>query len=627
MKAHFDIIVIGAGHAGCEAATAASRLGMRVALITSDITKTAQMSCNPSIGGIGKGQIVREIDALGGFTAVVTDRTSIQFRLLNRSKGPAMHSPRAQCDRDLFTLEWRRILDHCENLTLIQDTIEALHIQGNRCLGAVSQHWGIIESKKVILTSGTFLNGLIHIGLKNKPGGRIDESSVPNLSEQLTAQGIETLRFKTGTSPRIDIRTINQSEFEEQWGDTEERYFSFSSVKPNGLIQRPCLLGYTNETVHDIIRTNLDKSPLYQKVIHGRGPRYCPSIEDKIHIFSEKKSHQIFLEPENAIGNLVYINGFSSSLPFEVQCTALRSVKGLEQVHIVRPGYAIEYDFFNPKQLHKSLESSVVENLFIAGQLNGTTGYEEAAAQGLIAGINATHSIQNKPPIILERSEAYIGVMIDDLITNGVDEPYRMFTSRAERRLSLRQENADRRLMGIGYELGLVSKEQYEKCLSKYEAVKKNISILEQISLAPREINPVLEKNNSSTVNQRVKARQIILRPEINLTDLLPLFKKEGISFDSSSPEIIQSTEIEIKYARYIEKENEGEKLDIQLKALRIPTEMDIKTITSISYEAREKIQKYKPSNLYELKKIPGITPSDLKTLIIAINNYVPRGT
>lgn len=627
MKRQYDIIVIGGGHAGCEAAAAASRLGARVALITSDITKIALMSCNPSIGGIGKGQIVREIDALGGMTGVMADKTCIQYRMLNRSKGAAMHSPRVQCDRDLFTLEWRRFLDGCERLQIIQDSIEQLIIRNGVCEGVVSKYRGEITALRVILTSGTFLNGRIHIGLAHTPGGRIDEGFIPNLSEQLRSAGVETLRFKTGTSPRIDMRSVNKSVFEEQWGDNPEGYFSFSSNQPNGLKKLPCLLGYTNGKTHQIIRDNLDQSPLYQKKIHGRGPRYCPSIEDKIRMFEGKESHQIFLEPESTTGNIVYINGFSSSLPFAVQDRAIRSIVGLENAHIMRPGYAIEYDFFNPKQLYKSLESAVINHLYIAGQLNGTTGYEEAAAQGIMAGINATLSLQGDPPLILNRSEAYIGVMIDDLVNRGVDEPYRMFTSRAENRLSLRHDNADKRLMPYGYKLGLIGEAQYQRCQSKYRQVEANREILGRINVHPEAVNPLLQIKGTPSIEQKTRVVKVLLRPEIHLIDILPLLDSTSRGMLHDSDEVILATEIEIKYQKYIDREAESQRVDAQLERLRIPSSLDFQHISTISYEAREKIAHYKPQNLLQLKNIPGIKPSDIKALIIAINNHVSRGT
>lgn len=627
MLAQYDIIVVGGGHAGCEAAVAAARMDMQTLLVTSDVTKIAQMSCNPSIGGIAKGQIVREIDALGGCTGIVTDACTLQFRMLNRSKGPAMHSPRAQCDRDLYSLRWREIIDSCSHLQLIQDTIESLILDGGRCIGVVAKHRGEITSQRVILTAGTFLNGIVHIGLQQTPGGRIDEAAVDHLSEQLGSLGVERLRFKTGTSPRIDIRSVDLSKLGVQEGDTSRKFFSYRTKKDNGLIQRPCYIGYTNTLTHTIIRDNLDKSPLYQKKITGRGPRYCPSIEDKIRIFSGKDEHQLFLEPEGTWSNTVYINGFSCSLPYSIQEQALHTIRGLEETHIIRPGYAIEYDFFNPRQLHASLESRIVPNLYIAGQLNGTTGYEEAAAQGLIAGINAVRSLRKEAPFILSRRDAFIGVMIDDLIQKGVDEPYRMFTSRAENRLSLRQDNADQRLSKYGFQLGLLDKEQYEATTHKYRTIEKNVVYLQGYSLAPTSINPFLSLVGSSNIKQKTKASQILLRPEIHLESLREYFEDAPSDTNFQNEEILQSTEIAIKYEKYIEREEGSYRIDSQLEKMKISDTLDINSIGMLSIETKEKITKYRPSNLLEMSRIPGIKPSDISAIIIAMNHSVPRGT
>ena len=631
MERSRDIIVIGGGHAGCEAALAAASLGVNTLLITTDITKLGVMSCNPSIGGIGKGQIVREIDALGGFTAQCTDLTTLQFRMLNRSKGAAMHSPRAQCDRDLFSLTWRRKLEGATNLAIIQDTIEELLLEEHEgktlCVGVRSKLGGDIVAQRVILTAGTFLNGLIHVGMYHTPGGRIDESAVPRLTAQLVAHGVKAARFKTGTSPRIDLRTIDLDVCRIQAGDIEGGHFSYSITCPSPLPQRPCYITETNPETHAILRANLNRSPLFQHVIQGRGPRYCPSIEDKIHIFADKGSHPIFLEPENSEGNTVYINGFSTSLPYDVQEVGLHSIRGLEEAHIIRPGYAIEYDYFDPLQLEHSLASKVIGGLYIAGQLNGTTGYEEAAAQGLLAGINAAHTLLGRTPIVLRRSEAYIGVMIDDLVTKGVDEPYRMFTSRAEHRLSLREDNADERLYQLSVAIGLRSKEALEKTATKYETVTALAHYLTQLSLTPEMVNEYLLAQGGTPLPQAIKAHKLLLRPEVKLASLLPHIPTTAFDKNTLSAEIVQSAETRIKYASYIEKEEQESEQTLKIDTIHIPDTLDYTTLESISIEGRQKLRQHRPKTLGEAKQIPGIKPSDLKAILIAMRSFVPRGT
>ena len=632
MERGIDIIVIGGGHAGCEAARSAAHLGARTLLITTDITKLALMSCNPSVGGIGKGQIVREIDALGGFTARCTDATTIQFRMLNRSKGPAMHSPRAQCDRELYSLTWRQELENTPNLFLIQDTIEELLLDTKTptpiCRGVISKLRGAIYAERVILTAGTFLNGLIHVGMYHTQGGRIDEGAVGHLTQQIASTGIRTARFKTGTSPRLHLPTLHLEKCKIQEGDPVGGQFSFCGLDTKTTLpQLPCYITETNKLTHSILRDNLSQSPLFQHVIQGRGPRYCPSIEDKIHIFDSKDSHPIFLEPESAYGNTIYINGFSTSLPYNIQERALHTIVGLEDAHIIRPGYAIEYDYVAPKQLYKSLESQIVSHLYFAGQINGTTGYEEAAGQGLIAGINAVLSVNNCEPLTLSRSDGYLGVMIDDLITRGVDEPYRMFTSRAEERLSLRQDNADLRFNEIAYRVGMISHERYEQTQTKYNNIEKIIQEITNYSLPPEIINSFLQSRASSPITQSIKLGRLLLRPELHLSDLIHEVPDLFPSSVSYPTEYIQSAEIQIKYQNYLLKEQQEKAETHQIDHIHIPDTLSYRNIVSISIEAREKLEKYRPNTIAEARLIPGIKPNDLKAILIAMHQFVPRGT
>ncbi|HET6768956.1 MAG TPA: tRNA uridine-5-carboxymethylaminomethyl(34) synthesis enzyme MnmG [Chitinophagaceae bacterium] len=616
MFLNYDIIIVGAGHAGCEAAAAAANLGSRVLLITMNMQTIAQMSCNPAMGGIAKGQIVREIDALGGYSGIVTDESLIQFRMLNRSKGPAMWSPRAQSDRMLFSSKWRELLEQTSNVDFYQDMVKELIVSEGKVTGVKTGLGHLIYGKAVVLTNGTFLNGIVHIGEKSFGGGRIAEKAATGITEQLVSLGFESDRLKTGTPPRVDGRSLDYSKMEEQPGDDEIVGFSFLETKKPDR-QRSCWITYTDKLVHDILRTGFDRSPMFSGKIEGVGPRYCPSIEDKINRFAERDRHQLFVEPEGWNTVEVYINGFSTSLPEEVQYEALRSVTGFENAKMFRPGYAIEYDYFPPMQLKYSLETKLIENLFFAGQINGTTGYEEAACQGLMAGINAHQRIKNLDPLILKRSEAYIGVLIDDLISKGTDEPYRMFTSRAEFRTLLRQDNADLRLTELSYRLGLASQERMEKVRSKKEGVEKLKNILNGFSVAPEDINSYFENKSSSLIIERQKAAKLLLRPEIELNDLmdaLPVLQKELNTF---SKDIIEQASIQIKYAIYIEKEKELVERMSQLENLMIPETFDYKKILSLGNEAREKLSKIKPSTLGQASRISGINPSDVQILMV----------
>jgi tRNA uridine 5-carboxymethylaminomethyl modification enzyme len=612
----YDIIVVGAGHAGCEAAAAAANLGSRVLLITMNMQTIAQMSCNPAMGGIAKGQIIREIDAIGGYSGIVTDESLIQFRMLNRSKGPAMWSPRAQNDRVLFSWKWREMLEKTPNLDFYQDMVKELIVKDGKIKGVITGLGHSIYSTAVVLTNGTFLNGLVHIGEKNFGGGRIAEKASVGITEQLVSLGFESDRLKTGTPPRIDGRSLDYSKMEEQPGDDEIVGFSFlDSYKP--VRQKSCWIAYTDSRVHEILKTGFDRSPMFSGKIEGVGPRYCPSIEDKINRFSERERHQLFVEPEGWNTVEVYLNGFSTSLPEEVQYEAIRSIKGFESAKMFRPGYAIEYDYFPPTQLKYSLETKLIDNLFFAGQINGTTGYEEAACQGLMAGLNAHQKVNDLEPLILKRSDAYIGVLIDDLISKGTNEPYRMFTSRAEFRTLLRQDNADLRLTELSYKLGLASQERMERVRNKKDAVEKIKSVLNNISIIPEEINSFFERKSSSLIIEKQKASKLLLRPETELSDLMmaiPRLKKELIGF---SKDMLEQASIQIKYDVYIGKEKELVERMNQLENLMIPESFDYKKITSLGNEAREKLTKIKPATLGQASRISGINPSDVQILMV----------
>jgi tRNA uridine 5-carboxymethylaminomethyl modification enzyme len=621
MEFKYDIIVVGGGHAGCEAAAAAANMGSKTLLITIDMTKFAQMSCNPAIGGIAKGQIVREIDALGGYTGIVTDLTTIQFRMLNKSKGPAMWSPRAQCDRAKFSLTWRHFLENIPNLDLWQGNVVSLIIENDSVNGVITDQGVKIFSKAVILTNGTFLGGLIHIGRNKIIGGRIGEPSSVGLTEQLINLGFESGRLKTGTPARLDGRSIDFNQLQKQNGDDNPGKFSFLSKYKTELIQKPCYIVYTNLEVHEILKTGFNDSPLFKGIIKGRGPRYCPSIEDKIVTFHEKPYHQLFLEPEGDNTNEYYLNGFSSSLPWNIQLRALRKIKGLENAKIYRPGYAIEYDYFPPTQLYHNLETKIIKNLFFAGQINGTTGYEEAAAQGIIAGINAHLKIYNNSQFILNRDQAYIGVLIDDLVTKGVDEPYRMFTSRAEFRILLRQDNADSRLTPLGYQLGLVNEERYSIFKQKESSISNIINFIKSHSIKPEIINEYLNSINSSPLKQKTKIYDLILRPEISFKELYLKFPNifTKLQINNLSNEIFENIDILVKYSGYIERESLlAEKIN-RLEHITLPNNIDYLSLKSISTEGRQKLNKIKPSTLGQASRIPGVSPADINALLLFI--------
>ena len=638
---NYDVVVVGAGHAGCEAAAAAANLGARTCLITMDMNKIAQMSCNPAIGGIAKGQIVREIDALGGYTGIVTDRCSLQFRMLNLSKGPAVWSPRSQCDRAKFIWTWREVLENIPNLQIWQDQVRSLIVENQTVQGVETYYGATFRAKCVIITAGTFLNGLMHIGRVKIPGGRCAESASLELTESITKHGIRAGRMKTGTPVRIDKRSVDFSLMEKQDGDHDFHKFSYLPTERTAVSERnnlPCWICYTNTDVHEVLRSGLPDSPLYNGQIQSIGPRYCPSIETKLHTFPDKDEHMLFLEPEGETTNEMYLNGFSSSLPMEIQLTALRKIPAFKNLEVYRPGYAIEYDFFDPTQLKHSLESKVVKNLFFAGQVNGTTGYEEAGGQGIIAGINSAINcsimnrseggesgalLNNGEPFILGRNEAYIGVLIDDLVTKGVDEPYRMFTSRAEYRILLRQDDADMRLTPRSYELGLASEERYQLMQTKKEKIDAITEFVANFSLKPSLINPALEELGTTPLRQGCKLEELLGRHQININNIAPhidTFRKELdriLGDDPRREEIIEAAEIQIKYKGYIYREQQMADKMIRLENIKILGKFDYPNMTQISIEARQKLQAIQPVTLAQASRIPGVSPSDINIMLV----------
>lgn len=617
MFENYDVIVVGAGHAGCEAAAAAANLGSKVLLITMDMNKIAQMSCNPAMGGVAKGQIVREIDALGGYSGIISDKSTIQFRMLNLSKGPAMWSPRAQNDRMLFAQYWREKLEQTPNVDFWQDMVKQILVENGKVCGVITGMGQKIRSKSVVLTNGTFLNGIIHIGTKQFGGGRIGEKAASGITEQLIELGFETGRMKTGTPPRVDGRSLNYEKMERQDGDINPSKFSYSKETTPVQQQRACWITYTNEQVHDVLRTGFDESPMYAGRIQGLGPRYCPSIEDKINRFAERDRHQIFVEPEGWNTVEIYVNGFSTSLPDHVQVKALQLIPGFEKAKIFRPGYAIEYDYFPPTQLKLTLETHLVENLFFAGQINGTTGYEEAACQGLIAGINAHQNVTSGDPFVLKRSDAYIGVLIDDLVNKGTDEPYRMFTSRAEYRIMLRQDNADIRLTEKSHQLGLASSERMEAVNKKIKDTDEIIRYFKKTSVTPAEVNPMLTSLSTSKIPQNYKLDQILSRPQVelaNITGALDSVNQFVAGFDQ---EAVLQAEVLMKYEGYLEKEKQVVEKMNRLEDVRIKDDFDFKAIQSISMEAREKLHKQRPKTLGQASRISGISPADISVLMV----------
>lgn len=618
MFPQYDVIVVGAGHAGCEAAAAAANLGSKVLLVTMNMQTIAQMSCNPAMGGIAKGQIVREIDAMGGYSGIVSDLSTIQFRMLNRSKGPAMWSPRTQNDRMLFAAKWREMLENTPNVDFYQDMVRSIIIKDGRACGVITGLGHEIQSKSVVVTSGTFLNGIIHIGEKQFGGGRVAEKAATGITEQLVELGFESDRLKTGTPPRVDGRSLDYSKMEEQKGDDEIVGFSYTDVpRIKAAEQRSCYITYTNEKVHDILKTGFDRSPMFQGRIEGTGPRYCPSIEDKINRFADRERHQLFVEPEGWNTVEIYVNGFSTSLPEEVQYEAIRTVPGFENCRIFRPGYAIEYDYFPPTQLQYSLETKLISNLFFAGQINGTTGYEEAACQGLMAGINAHQKARELDPVILQRSEAYIGVLIDDLISKGTDEPYRMFTSRAEFRTLLRQDNADLRLTELSYRLGLASQDRMDKVITKRDGVASIKKILQEFNIEPDHINNYFERIGSAVISEKQKASKIILRPNVDLPSLMQQVPGLSDALASFNRDTIEQAEIQIKYERYIEKEQEIATRMSQMENTQIPDSFDYDRVAALSNEALQKFKRIRPRTLGQASRISGVNPSDVQILMV----------